>query len=151
MKLKSFLSCICKNIAMKVNQRMYFTGRFRPYDYGVIKNLEVYNRSSPPDYDISKITSPLAMLYGKNDLVTAPKDVEVLANMLPNLVKLHKIEKPPFNHADFVFGKDNDAIVNFEVINILNQYNGKAPMTTTTTTKPEEINKADTSDNVALC
>nr|CAH7735119.1 unnamed protein product [Callosobruchus chinensis] len=118
--------------------------RFAQYDYGVIRNLELYNQPSPPDYDISKITSPVAMLYGKNDLVTAPRlsqilsvigtDVENLAKKMPNLVRLHKIEKPPFSHGDFIFAKDNDAVVNFEVINILNQYNGKPPMTTTTTT-----------------
>ncbi|VEN63335.1 unnamed protein product, partial [Callosobruchus maculatus] len=109
------------------------SGRFRQYDYGVIRNLELYNQSSPPDYDISKITSPVALLYGKNDLVTAPKDVEALAKILPNVVRLHKFEKPAFNHADFIFAKDNDALVNFEVINILNQYNGKPPYMTTTT------------------
>nr|CAI5863806.1 unnamed protein product [Callosobruchus analis] len=112
------------------------SGHFRQYDYGVLRNLEVYNQSNPPDYDISKVTCPVALLYGTNDRNTAPKDVEALANSLPNLVKLHKIEKPTFNRADFIFAKDSDALVNFVVINILNGYNGKPPITTPTTSVP---------------
>lgn len=41
--------------------------KFRKYDYGFFGNLAEYGHTSPPDYDISKITAPVALYYGEND------------------------------------------------------------------------------------
>ncbi|CAH1984786.1 unnamed protein product [Acanthoscelides obtectus] len=106
------------------------SGHFNQYDYGVIKNLEIYNQTSPPDYDIAKISCPVALMYGKHDRLAVPKDIEKLTNKLPNVVEEYKIEKPTFSHVDFMFAKDNDALINFPVINILNKYHGLPLITT---------------------
>jgi lysosomal acid lipase/cholesteryl ester hydrolase len=43
------------------------TARFRQYDYGLVGNLLEYGHMSPPDYDLSKVTVPLAFYYSDND------------------------------------------------------------------------------------
>ncbi|EFN63086.1 Lipase 3 [Camponotus floridanus] len=47
--------------------QIYQTGKFRKYDYGLDKNLLVYNSSEPPDYNLANITVPIALFYGLGD------------------------------------------------------------------------------------
>lgn len=47
------------------------TGKFRQYDYGLVGNLLRYRRINPPDYDLSKVTAPLALYYSDNDWLSA--------------------------------------------------------------------------------
>lgn len=54
----------------------YLSGHFRKYDYGLIGNLAKYGKIAPPDYDIEKITTPVALYYSQNDLF-AHLDVRV--------------------------------------------------------------------------
>lgn len=42
-------------------------GKFRQYDYGILGNMNKYGQLFPPDYDLGKITSPVALYYGSND------------------------------------------------------------------------------------
>jgi len=55
----------------------YNHGKFRQFNYGILKNLIVYGQSTPPAYDIQKITCPVAFFYGDNDwladLAVSPK------------------------------------------------------------------------------
>jgi lysosomal acid lipase/cholesteryl ester hydrolase len=44
---------------------------FMKYDYGPEKNLEVYGQISPPEYDLSKITAPVALYWAENDWLGA--------------------------------------------------------------------------------
>lgn len=43
------------------------SGRFRPYDYGSKKNMQIYNATEPPDYDFTNVTVPIALFYSDND------------------------------------------------------------------------------------
>jgi len=43
------------------------SGKFRQYDYGRKRNLQIYNATEPPDYNLSKITVPIALFYADND------------------------------------------------------------------------------------
>lgn len=47
--------------------------QFRPYDYGIIRNLRIYNSIVPPDYDLSKIKIPIAFFHGDNDWLANPR------------------------------------------------------------------------------
>lgn len=44
-------------------------GRFEKFDYGREKNLEFYGSEIPPEYDLKNVTAPVALYYGKNDLL----------------------------------------------------------------------------------
>lgn len=40
---------------------------FREYDYGAIENYVKYGSTSPPVYNVSTITAPVAVYYASND------------------------------------------------------------------------------------
>jgi len=48
------------------------SGKFRKYNYGKAENLIVYGQEEPPEYDVSKITAPVAFYWGQNDWLAAP-------------------------------------------------------------------------------
>ena len=40
--------------------------RFCAFDYGD-RNQEIYGQDTPPDYDLDKVTAPVALYWGDND------------------------------------------------------------------------------------
>ncbi|EGI69880.1 Lipase 1, partial [Acromyrmex echinatior] len=46
------------------------SGKFCQYDYGRMKNLQIYNTSEPPDYNLANITTPFALFYAENDPIS---------------------------------------------------------------------------------
>lgn len=123
------------------------SGHFRQFDHGVLNNLELYNNSAPPDYDLSHVTAPVAIYYGKNDWLVGTPDVDRLAEELPNVVEKHLIEYDYFNHMDFIVATDIVSLLYFDVINKLNEVNGLAPFTTTTTISTSSITTNQPDDN----
>lgn len=53
------------------------SGKFRKFDYGRKQNLEKYGTADPPEYDLSKVTAPVAFYWGENDWLGA-KPVSIL-------------------------------------------------------------------------
>lgn len=47
--------------------------KFQMYDYGPQENSIKYGQMNPPAYDLSKVTLPMAVFYGKSDLVILAK------------------------------------------------------------------------------
>ncbi|XP_014299329.2 lipase 1 [Microplitis demolitor] len=47
---------------------------FSKYDYGETKNLQVYNSSKPPEYNLSRVTSPVALIYSEADWYADPME-----------------------------------------------------------------------------
>lgn len=82
--------------------------RFARYDYGPIGNLRKYNSTIPPSYDLGKVTMPVALFAGKNDPLSALKDVELLRDQLPNYVAYIVNPREQFCHGDSVWGKHMD-------------------------------------------
>ncbi|XP_029171217.1 lipase 1-like [Nylanderia fulva] len=100
------------------------SGKFREYDYGSEKNLLMYNSVEAPDYDLTKITVPIALFYGKNDFLCDLADVKRLYNLLPNVMDLYEIPLLNFNHVDFIWAKDAPKLVYERVFTIIK---GKNP------------------------
>lgn len=48
-------------------QMCKLNGRFTQYDYGITKNFELYNSSSPPQYPISDIQTPIYIISSLQD------------------------------------------------------------------------------------
>lgn len=82
------------------------TRQFRQYDHGVIGNVRVYGSPRPPIYPINRVTAPVALHYGRNDLLAAVEDVLRLGSDLPNLIGLFPVSHPKFNHLDFVWARN---------------------------------------------
>ena len=43
------------------------SGDFHRYDFGTEGNLEKYGQEQPPHYDVSRVTTPVAIYYSSND------------------------------------------------------------------------------------
>jgi hypothetical protein len=94
---------------------------FPMYDYGSSQeNMAHYNQTTPPLYDMTKVTVPTALFYGDHDGYADPADVMRLSNVLPNVV--YSLETPAWEHMDFVWGMDAYKLVYPSVLQIMNKY-----------------------------
>ena len=54
------------------------SGRFCKYDFGSReKNLAEYNRTEPPQYSLSKVNVPVALMWSDNDALADPKVINL--------------------------------------------------------------------------
>ncbi|XP_063239529.1 lipase 3-like isoform X1 [Bacillus rossius redtenbacheri] len=83
-----------------------WSGKFRRYSYGTVKNLLTYGSLNAPDYDLSKITAPVYLHWSSNDWMAAVKDVKELESKLPNVKESRQVPDPKFNHLDFMWAID---------------------------------------------
>ncbi|KAJ3658395.1 hypothetical protein Zmor_010135 [Zophobas morio] len=97
-------------------------GGFRYFDYGTEANLELYGSESPPDYDLSKISAPVAFYYAINDGLITVEDEQKLMSMVPNVVHDYLISYDLFKHGDFLYANDVVELVYKELINVMMTY-----------------------------
>lgn len=100
----------------------YFKGPFARFDYGKKKNLVVYGRKTPPDYDLSNISCEnMAIIYSIDDSAADEKDVRWLRSQLKNTDPyIYLIRKPKkWDHQDFQLGKDCGSVVNSRILLML--------------------------------
>ncbi|XP_022912343.1 lipase 3-like [Onthophagus taurus] len=95
--------------------------KFQQYDYGLEENLAEYGTPTPPEYDVSKITTPVAIFYGANDEIITD-DVENFAADLPNLIHLQLVDDPMFNHIDFILNANVIELVYNDVLALMSKY-----------------------------
>ncbi|KAG5897123.1 hypothetical protein JTB14_025077 [Gonioctena quinquepunctata] len=98
------------------------SGKFCQYDLGNATNIETYGESTPPDYDLSNITTPSYIIHSKNDWVAVTKDVDRLAAALGNLKGKYLVDDDLFNHSDFIFGINAPALVYSKIVSLLSQH-----------------------------
>uniref|UniRef100_A0A336M115 CSON009489 protein n=1 Tax=Culicoides sonorensis TaxID=179676 RepID=A0A336M115_CULSO len=72
--------------------------RFHQFDYGSETNLEKYNSSVPPEYNLSAINVPITLVSAKNDRLVVREDVIVLKSKL----KRAKMIEIDANHLDYM-------------------------------------------------
>jgi len=102
---------------------------FQMYDYGCglfsCKNQEHYGQKTPPQYNLTQVTIPTALYYGGQDLLTEPKDIQILLNSLPNIIS--KSEQSTYAHLDFTWAVNANEQVYQSVVRQLlevNNYSG---------------------------
>ncbi|XP_056635225.1 lipase 3-like [Diorhabda sublineata] len=117
--------------------QLKLTGNFARYDYGKIKNLDIYDSIDPPSYNLSAISVPIGIYYGENDLIVSLVDTERLIEDLPNVIEDHIIDYKRFSHLGFLIADNTDDFVNYYVINTLNKYNDKEEITSSSSTTTE--------------
>ncbi|KAJ8922556.1 hypothetical protein NQ315_007586 [Exocentrus adspersus] len=99
------------------------SGGFRRYDYGETGNLAEYNQIAPPDYNLTLVTSPVALYYGANDYHATLPDIAKLAASLPNVVRNVLVPYVQTNHFDVLLGTRAHDLVTQPALNDLKLYN----------------------------
>lgn len=92
------------------------SGYFRKFDYGQAENLKRYQQPTPPDYNLSNITAPVALYYAQADSISVVDDIVKLQKQLPNVIKNYLVPHEKFNHADFVLGISAPHLVYDEIM-----------------------------------
>lgn len=80
------------------------SGRFNQFDYGQLRNMIIYKSYQSPDYNITKITSPIYLFYSTGDLISDVKDVIKLKKRLRNVKGYVRIDDPLWTHHDYALG-----------------------------------------------
>lgn len=97
-------------------------GHFRQFDYRKAENIKQYGKVTPPDYDLSKVTSAGYLIYANGDnIADSEVDVPKLCSSLGNCIE--KILLPiPFNHIDFIASSSAPKLTYTTVIQLLSQH-----------------------------
>lgn len=96
------------------------SGKFQMFDYEE-DNINRYGQKTPINYRIRNIEAPIAIFYGANDNVLAPRDAVKVAKNLKNVVGVFKIDG--WNHFDFLYASNTYEAVNSKVIEIFDNFN----------------------------
>jgi len=84
---------------------------FHAFDHGEDKNKMLYGTSQPRQYQVEKVTAPVAVYWGDNDWMAQPTDVLRTTSALPNLVKSYRVPFSSWNHLDFMYAIDAVSLV----------------------------------------
>ncbi|CAD0199428.1 unnamed protein product [Chrysodeixis includens] len=98
------------------------SGKFARFDYGEFKNFEVYGSKSPPEYQVEKVSVPVAIFYADNDWLAAPEDVDALRKRLKTVVEYYKVPHLFFNHVDFLYARDVKHLVFTKLLQVIQRY-----------------------------
>lgn len=84
--------------------QVYRAQNFQMFDHGPEGNMQRYNQTTPPSYDVSKVNVPVLAFTAPEDWLADPRDTAPLLAKLPDL--RYVIDVRGWNHVDFVWGKD---------------------------------------------
>lgn len=93
---------------------------FAMFDYGYDGNMQHYNQSTPPKYYLSNIKIPVALIYGSEDALTDPTDVQRTQSELSNVVYANEIQG--FNHLDYVWDVNAAYTLYPDLLKLLDSY-----------------------------
>ncbi|CAG9769147.1 unnamed protein product [Ceutorhynchus assimilis] len=87
------------------------------------QNQDVYDQDVAPVYDITNVTTPLAIYFGKADILANVEGIYRQYKLMQNVVLYYRVESNDFNHMDFVYAKDLNKHLNNKVIETIDVYN----------------------------
>ncbi|XP_041972667.1 lipase 1-like [Aricia agestis] len=79
--------------------------RFAKFDYGEERNRREYGDARPPSYNLSAVTAPSVILYGRNDHLVDVQDVAWLVRRLPRVLEATEVAEPLWNHFDCTYSR----------------------------------------------
>lgn len=96
--------------------------KFEKFNYGKDENMKIYNSEIPPEYNLSAVTVPVMILYGKNDYLVDPKDVRWLLRRLPNVLEAQEVKDPLWNHLDVPYSQYTSELIYPKISEYLNKF-----------------------------
>lgn len=78
------------------------------FDYGEIKNLEVYGQKEPKRIDLNKIGCSLALFHGKYDQIVSKEDFEALRTQIPKARIVFFKNDYDIDHMGFLTSKNQE-------------------------------------------
>ncbi|XP_006147667.1 lipase member N [Tupaia chinensis] len=102
-------------------KQLYRSDEFRAYDWGSeAQNMQHYNQSRPPLYNLTAMNVPTAIWSGGRDVLITRQDV---ARVLPQIRSLRYFKEfPDWNHFDFVWGLDAPQRLYSKIIALMKEY-----------------------------
>ncbi|KAH6929027.1 hypothetical protein HPB50_022486 [Hyalomma asiaticum] len=92
-----------------------------------VRNILHIGQREPPEYDLRKVTAPVALYWSDGDVLTCAKDVRLLEMILPNVVLSYKVPVPGFTHIDFAWSiKAKDHLYKV-ILQMMIKYSGIEP------------------------
>jgi len=95
------------------------SGKFEMFDFGTQGNIEHYNTSKPPAYNLQNIRVPIALFYGELDELADPTDVAHLLAELPPSSIVHVEEIPHYGHRDFNWSIDAYKVIYQTIVKMI--------------------------------
>ena len=81
----------------------------------------------PPQNDYnthsSQVTAPTALYAGDNDALADLADIQMLAEVLPNLIAFEVVDYEGWTHADFFMATRSGELVTSRYMQLMEQYN----------------------------
>ncbi|XP_036150257.1 lipase 3 isoform X2 [Monomorium pharaonis] len=96
---------------------------FQNYDYGIAENYKQYKQKMPPSYDLKKITAPIVLFYGANDVIVRKENVLELSKRLPNILLTEEVPYKLFNHVDFLWAINAKIILYNRILELIQKFN----------------------------
>lgn len=102
-------------------QEIHNNGRFQQYDYGPLGNMRQYGTTRPPEYELKKVTLPIALLSAENDWLSGDVDVTRLFVQLANPIEHYIVPFKEFNHVDFLWAIDAPVLVYNRLLQLMEE------------------------------
>lgn len=102
-------------------QEIHNNGRFQQYDYGPVGNMKQYGTTKPPEYEMKKVTLPIALLSAENDWLSGDGDVTRLFVQLANPIEHYIVPFKEFNHVDFLWAIDAPVLVYNRLLKLMEE------------------------------
>eukprot|EP01137_Pigoraptor_chileana_P000460 Opistho-2@36712 len=94
--------------------------KFRPMDRGLTTNRRRHGTDEPPEYDLKRVTCPVAVLYGARDgIIDVPR---LLERIDPVLVQV----QPEYNHMEYLWGVNAHKEVYPTILQLISKYGSTA-------------------------
>uniref|UniRef100_A0AAR5Q7J7 Lipase n=1 Tax=Dendroctonus ponderosae TaxID=77166 RepID=A0AAR5Q7J7_DENPD len=95
------------------------SGQFAQYDH----SDQNPQKLTAPIYNVSRITTPVAVYFGKSDIFVSVEGLHEQLKSIPNVVLRYKVPYERFNHMDFIYAKDLNRLVNNKIMETIDIYN----------------------------
>ena len=101
---------------------------FRRYDFGsALDNYIRYGSTTPPSYDLSKVTAPVFLHYSTGDPLADVADVDTLFEELGSkTLSRFLVPWSSFSHIDYMYGINAKELVYDKVIELIKSTDANA-------------------------